>query len=367
MDALIEMLGGETNAWWACTVAVAGVQAVIALEFSRRQKDSVPDWARFCFAAFSVGALLRSAFPIRWSTRPHACLIDTPFRVVGGHMFDRVVAQTAEVSFGALVAFSSDHHLAHLGLPRTAAVARACAWPIVLAQCCCWIGEITDNKLWHVYEESLWGSTFAVHAALACFALVMSRGGGGSPIPPPTVSPAPLRRTWSRPRGAASSPTSPPRLSSMAAAPTPKAPVPTAATPEEAAMPKEAAVPKAKASTQSKAKDATEPSAAAEPTDASAATARRFLMWLGLLSAPYVYFMLRVDAPMYYRQWRSDEANGTAYDGWADGLERMLICQEVASDWAGWSEDALWQTLYFGVAPLAALALAASLRTTPES
>ena len=67
---------------------------------------------------------------------------------------------------------------------------------------------------------------------------------------------------------------------------------------------------------------------------------------------------------MYYAQWQADEARKTVYDGVLSGLRRMLTCQEVADDWAGWQEDAVWETLYFGVGPLAALAIANSLRAT---
>ena len=59
--------------------------------------------------------------------------------------------------------------------PAAPEVARLCAWPIVLAQGCCWWGEITDNKLWHVFEETLWGSGFAVHMLLAALALWKTR------------------------------------------------------------------------------------------------------------------------------------------------------------------------------------------------
>jgi len=184
--------------------------------------------------------------------------------VLGSDLFDRLVANCAEVSFGALIAEVSGFHLDILGLRWLPAVARLCAWPIVLAQACCWTGEISDNKLWHVVEESLWGGTFALHTALACAALL-------------------------------------------------------------------------------------------QPADGkAAASSRSCLLAIASLSAAYVYFMVAVDIPMYYAQWRADEARGVEYDSAAKGLGRMCRCQHVADDWEGWSEDATWEALYFGVGPLLA-------------
>ena len=273
-----------TYVWWVSLCVVTFIEAVLFTAFARRE-TKVPYWAKFCLVAFALGAHFRSVVPVRWATRPHGCLYESPYRILGGDMLDRFVAQTAEVSLGALVAFTSGTHLDTLGLSRMAALARFCVWPIVLAQCCCWVGEISDNKLWHVFEESLWGSTFSVHALLAAAAWLTTA-------------------SWS-----------------------------------------------------------------AEPTgkgrSAAAVKARSFLLILGLLCLPYVHFMFTVDVPMYHEQWRTDEAKGTIYDGWGPGLRRMLTCHDVADDWLGWSEDALWMSLYFGVGPIAARALAGSLRAAP--
>ena len=236
----------------------------------------MPRWALGCAVCFSVAAFIRSAFPVRWSSRPHACLFDLPYGILGSDMFDRFVAQSAEVSLGFLVAYMAGTHLDTLGLTWAARLVRVLAWPIVLAQCCCWVGEVSDNKLWHVFEESLWGITFAFHAVIAALAQMYGHD--------------------------------------------------TAKTPN------------------------------------AEAHARTQLLTLGAVSVPYVYFMFAMDVPMYYHQWRADEAKGTVYDGLHDGLRRMLTCQQVANDWAGWEEDALWQCLYFAVGPFAARALARSLR-----
>ena len=89
--------------------------------------------------------------------------------------------------------------------------------------------------------------------------------------------------------------------------------------------------------------------------------------WRPFASRPFtdVYFMFTVDVPMYYSQWQADEAKHTQYDSFGPGLLRMLTCQDVADDWAGWQEDATWMFLYFGVGPFAARALASSLSSRP--
>ena len=49
---------------------------------------------------------------------------------------------------------------------------------------------------------------------------------------------------------------------------------------------------------------------------------------------------------------RQDEAKGTQYYTLTEGLGWMLHCNAVNDDWDQWAEEAQWQTLYFGVAPL---------------
>ena len=206
-----------TYVWWAALTAVTACHALLSVRFARRSAGAVPSWALGYVVVFSVAAFVRSAFVVRWSSRPHACLFDTPCvtrhsrsaqhtsakptrlalacadRVLGSDLFDRLVANCAEVSFGALIAEVSGFHLDILGLRWLPAVARLCAWPIVLAQACCWTGEISDNKLWHVVEESLWGGTFALHTALACAALLQPADGKApsSLRPPPTPPSSP--------------------------------------------------------------------------------------------------------------------------------------------------------------------------------
>ena len=175
-DSAAALLPANTTyPWWGSVVFLAGAHAAFSIRFARSHSAVVPGWALFCYVAFCVGALYRSTFPINWSARPHWCLWETPLRIVGGDMADRLVAQTAEVSLGCITAFTSGVHLDKLKRPRTALAARLLSWPIVVAQMSCWVGEITDNKLYHVIEESLWGCTYALHFALAALATLAVR------------------------------------------------------------------------------------------------------------------------------------------------------------------------------------------------
>lgn len=248
------------------------MQAVAFVHLAAFSRSVVPRWALCLGLTFAVGAWLRALFPVRWSTRPHACLFTTPMAVIGSDMFDRFVAQSIEMSFGFLIAHVHATHLDTLSLPRAAALSRLLAWPICMAQCCCWVGEVTDNKLWHAIEESHWAFTFAMHAAVSACAWLLSRHA---------------------------------QLAKIVAG-------------EQQAL----------------------------------SRARGVLAMIFLLSVPYVHFMVNVDVPMYYSQYLADEAKGVVYHEPAVGLRLMTSCQHVADDWTGWSEDALWMSLYFGLGPV---------------
>ena len=163
-----------TWAWWGVLSTICLVHAALFAKHNVPRWHQLPRWASYTGATFVCCAFLRSFFPVNWSVRPHACLLDTPGRIIGGDMFDRFVAQSMELSIGYLMAHANANAAECMGLDRMAAVARLCFWPIAMAQCCCWRGEITDNKWWHVVEESLWGCGFAVHTILSVLALVAS-------------------------------------------------------------------------------------------------------------------------------------------------------------------------------------------------
>ena len=118
--------------WWSTLSIVTFVQAVLFLRFVSR--STAPRWARTLGLNFAVGACLRMIFPVRWSSRPWACLFSTPYMFLGSGLFDRLVAHTIEISFGFLVAFTHETHLLTLGRPRSAAVARLCALGPFFAQ-----------------------------------------------------------------------------------------------------------------------------------------------------------------------------------------------------------------------------------------
>lgn len=165
----------RTRLWYMAQTAASGLHFVLSIRFAKREA-SAPAWVSFCLVAFSTSAFFRSTFPINWSTRPHCCLIEVPYApFLGSDVVDRLFAQTAEVSFGFLIAFTCGRHVESLQQHKTAALARLLAWPTVLAQVNCWIGEITDNKMWHVFEETLWGSTMAMQAMLCAFAVFGAR------------------------------------------------------------------------------------------------------------------------------------------------------------------------------------------------
>jgi hypothetical protein len=216
---------------------------------------------------------------VRWSTRPHGCLYTDTWRILGSGMFDRCIAMFAEVNLGALLARTSEVHLRNVGLPNSACLAGWCSLPIVVAQGCCWCGVITDNKIWHVAEESLWGAAFAMHCFLATFGWLHAIRPGQS-----------------------------------------------------------------------------------KQVEAAASAARMYLLPLGIFTVPYVHFMFSVDVPMYYEQWVADEVRQTAYDSFSAGLTRLLTCNSVADDWAGWADDMNWMRLYFTIGPVAAILVAHSLR-----
>ena len=108
-----------------------------------------------CATIFACGVVYRSVFPLRYASRPHACLFEVdPWRAVGSCLGDRLAAQTCEVSLSLAFATMGQVVYSSLRMPRLAAISRALFWPIVSAQLCCWIGVATDNKWWHIIEES---------------------------------------------------------------------------------------------------------------------------------------------------------------------------------------------------------------------
>ena len=112
--------------WWAClNINTLGQAVFFTRKYAPVHKE-LPRWAKVCGFTFAWGAFLRACFPVNWATRPHACLFYTPGRVVGGDIFDRLVAQSIEMSIGTVVAMTSWNAARVLGLQKIAAVARFC-------------------------------------------------------------------------------------------------------------------------------------------------------------------------------------------------------------------------------------------------
>ena len=266
---------GATWLWWCSLSLVSTIHLGLVMRLAASLDfNKLPAASRLvvrCTIVFAIGAVIRTVIPVRWGTRPHACLFDVPFdgNFFGSDLMDRLTANAAELSMGALVAQSTALVHASLGHHRLASASRVLFWPIAAAQLACWYGCATDIKLLHVIEESLWGSTFAAHALLAAcgWLLAVCEGVGRS-------------------------------------------------------------------------------------------LQCGIHLAVLLLSSLYVVFMFGVDVPMYYEQWRNDEANHVEYEGFVAGLQRMAACKEVSDNWSLWKEDVVWMSGYFGIAPLATLALA---------
>jgi hypothetical protein len=76
-------------------------------------------------------------------------------------------------------------------------------------------------------------------------------------------------------------------------------------------------------------------------------TRQRFLGTLLLFNTAYVFFMITVDVPMYWRRWKEDEAAGKPYlslrDGWRDAQTRRIVTRA----WKDWRDEVPWMSLYF--------------------
>jgi hypothetical protein len=66
--------------------------------------------------------------------------------------------------------------------------------------------------------------------------------------------------------------------------------------------------------------------------------------------AGYVAFMALVDVPMYLSRWQADERSGKAFLGLFAGLYDVSTRLVVTHDFAPWSGEIAWMSLYFSVA-----------------
>lgn len=72
----------------------------------------------------------------------------------------------------------------------------------------------------------------------------------------------------------------------------------------------------------------------------------------------YLAFMVSVDVPMWLARWRTDlaasQANLPRLEGLRTALQRCMVVRE----WAAWSKDVPWLSLYFTVAVWISIGLA---------
>lgn len=86
----------------------------------------------------------------------------------------------------------------------------------------------------------------------------------------------------------------------------------------------------------------------------------RLVMAAALIGlAGYVAFMAMVDVPMYLARWQADETSGKAslsvLAGFYDVSTRLVVTQ----DFAPWSQEIAWMSLYFSLAVWTSMALCA--------
>jgi hypothetical protein len=98
-------------------------------------------------------------------------------------------------------------------------------------------------------------------------------------------------------------------------------------------------------------------------------TRQRFLGTMLVFNTAYVFFMITVDVPMYWRRWREDEAARKPYlslrDGWRDAQTRRIVTRA----WKDWRDEVPWMSLYFcgGVWLSLALIRAPRLEEAPST
>jgi len=128
--------------------------------------------AHWLTMACAVGTIYRCIVPVLWEARPHGCLFATPGMYFGGELLDQVAAQIAECSFALLVAMQTALALHQSGAHTCGKIAGNVFLLIwLVARPCCWSGVTTDNKLFHVLEETAWTTYAAILAAMVIAAL----------------------------------------------------------------------------------------------------------------------------------------------------------------------------------------------------
>jgi len=76
---------------------------------------------------------------------------------------------------------------------------------------------------------------------------------------------------------------------------------------------------------------------------------RQFLRRSSPIVLAFIYFMCTVDIPHYYARWSADQRAGKQYLALADGLRDAATRWVVTFEWAEWTDEVAWMTLYFSV------------------
>lgn len=73
--------------------------------------------------------------------------------------------------------------------------------------------------------------------------------------------------------------------------------------------------------------------------------------------AGFLAFLMTVDVPMYFKRWRTGEADGNKRLTPREGLRDVRTRWVVTHDLAEWKEEMTWMALYFSLAVWSSLAL----------
>ena len=302
------LFNSSTTTWWWSMLGMNATHLVILLTTLayRPPRDSHERALKLLAVTYWVGCAWRCTFPVLWEVRPHGCLFYVDKGgLIGGELLDQGMSQCAESSIAILFAIKVGRALRANGSPIGAYFACKAWWLIVFcARFFCWYGCSTDNKLWHVFEESSW-TAFAIILAIA---MVHSLLTTSLPKAASTVlenSPRSVRAFLGQPE---------------AKAVTPKASAATAVTP------------------------------------AGDNSAVGFMLCALPVALIYINFMVTTDVPMYYNAWIDDTNKGVAYPTFLEGMADLVQCEVVETAFEPWREAIVWQTGYFGVMPLMAVA-----------
>ena len=96
--------------------------------------------------------------------------------------------------------------------------------------------------------------------------------------------------------------------------------------------------------------------AAAAVTPAGDNSAVGFMLCALPVALVYINFMVTTDVPMYYNAWVDDTNKGVVYPTFLEGMADLVQCEVVETAFEPWREAIVWQTGYFGVMPLMAVA-----------